>query len=640
LTPGADVDHRGTEIDEGLLARLLRSLRDPSGTPRFGEAKFSRAVFLGAANFESTRFDGGAQFTHAIFEGATSFKGAAFGKPVEFSYAEFRGSADYRSVIFRDRPDFFSTRFHARADFKKTEFGNSAHFQAAEFEKEALFNGSRFLGRSHFSQVRFGSRAEFNRVEFSRTADFSRSHFQGYAEFLSVSFSSVVRFDAATFDGEASFQGATFGRDAHFPRVSFKQISFSGASFGADVMFNCSGFDGKAYFSNADFSGGVNLSLATFGQDARFSSATFETAQRLGPFSCEGVVVLADAVFKSPVIMEFSAVGVAAQRVSWASTASLRLRFAAVDLRDAVFEYPVTISSHLEPFTSGGDVVDDTRLPGSPKAKLTSLQGVNASHLLLSDINLAECQFAGTVNLDQLRMAGDCRFAVAPAGFHRDGWKVVRWTPRRTLVEEHHLRASRLRHADGWSGDASSQVLKPASLAVIYRQLRKSLEDAKNEPDAADFYYGEMEMRRNDDSRPRAERWLLLAYWALSGYGLRALRALGWLLTSMVATLLVMIVWGLPAEDAKATYSGSLRGDEIRIEAIDPAPRNPDGTIAERFSSSRFEKSLRVVINSVIFRSSQQSLTTVGTYTEMTSRLVEPLFLGLAVLAVRGRVKR
>ncbi|WP_406335645.1 hypothetical protein [Streptomyces sp. NBC_00203] len=45
-------------------------------------------------------------------------------------------------------------------------------------------------------------------------------------------------------------------------------------------------------------------------------------------------------------------------------------------------------------------------------------------------------------------------------------------------------------------------------------------------------------------------------------------------------------------------------------------------------------------MNSVIFRSSGQDLATAGTYTEMASRHFEPVLLGLAVLAVRGRVKR
>jgi hypothetical protein len=38
----------------------------------------------------------------------------------------------------------------------------------------------------------------------------------------------------------------------------------------------------------------------------------------------------------------------------------------------------------------------------------------------------------------------------------------------------------------------------PAQLALVYRALRKALEDGANAPGAADFYYGEMEMRRHD----------------------------------------------------------------------------------------------------------------------------------------------
>jgi hypothetical protein len=42
----------------------------------------------------------------------------------------------------------------------------------------------------------------------------------------------------------------------------------------------------------------------------------------------------------------------------------------------------------------------------------------------------------------------------------------------------------------------------------------------------------------------------------------------------------------------------------------------------------------------VIFRSSGQDLTTAGTYTEMASHIAEPVLLGLAVPAVRSRIKR
>ncbi|GAB2628143.1 hypothetical protein GCM10027168_69810 [Streptomyces capparidis] len=185
-------------------------------------------------------------------------------------------------------------------------------------------------------------------------------------------------------------------------------------------------------------------------------------------------------------------------------------------------------------------------------------------------------------------------------------------------------------------------MLKPAALAALYRQVRKSLEDGKNEPDAADFYYGEMEMRRHDHTRPWGERVLLAVYWALSGYGLRAMRALAWLMGAMAATMLALLLWGLPAADPKPTTTGRQVpiGQEVSLTTDTPAPRNPTGPWPERVTGERFEKALRVVINSVVFRSSGQSLTTTGTYTEMASRLTAPILLGLTVLAVRSRVKR
>jgi hypothetical protein len=68
--------------------------------------------------------------------------------------------------------------------------------------------------------------------------------------------------------------------------------------------------------------------------------------------------------------------------------------------------------------------------------------------------------------------------------------------------------------------------------------------------------------------------------------------------------------------------------------------RNPQNPTGNRFTGKRFEKALNVTLNSAVFRSSGQDLTTAGTYIEMTSRLVEPALLALAVLAVRGRIKR
>ncbi|MCX4587716.1 hypothetical protein [Streptomyces sp. NBC_01481] len=263
---------------------------------------------------------------------------------------------------------------------------------------------------------------------------------------------------------------------------------------------------------------------------------------------------------------------------------------------------------------------------------------MDAAHLVLTDLDMSKCRFAGTVHLDQLRLEGRTSFAQVPEGLYGRRARLVRFTQRRTLAEEQYWRAGQPAALPGWTpAPEGADTVGPAALAALYRSLRKAFEDGKNEPGAADFYYGEMEMRRADEETPRAERWLLAGYWALSGYGLRATRALVWLLLAMTGTLFAMMLWGLPVDDPKAEATGKVTGQDIRLTTETPDPVNPTNAYHERISTDRFEKSLRAVVNSVIFRSSGQDLTTAGTYTEMASRLTEPVLLGLAV---RGRIKR
>jgi hypothetical protein len=320
---------------------------------------------------------------------------------------------------------------------------------------------------------------------------------------------------------------------------------------------------------------------------------------------------------------------------------SAALRHAAVDLSDAVIQYPLSVTARPRPF----DLTRRRRLAEpsltDARVRVVSLRGVDAAQLVLNGVDLTDCLFAGTVHLDQLRLEGRYPLAFSPAGLRWHGVWPTRWTPRRTLAEEQHWRAGRPRGAEGWTpAPPQEAVLAPAELAPVYRALRKSFEDSKHEPGAADFYYGEMEMRRHADDIPRGERYLLIAYWALSGYGMRASRAFGWLFVAMTATVLVMMLWGLPRQDPTTQSTGSLVGRTITMTTESPDPVNPDGPYDERLSGERFDKSLRVVVNSVIFRSSGQDLTTTGTYTEMTSRLAEPVLLGLGLLAIRGRIKR
>ncbi|MET9437568.1 pentapeptide repeat-containing protein [Streptomyces sp. NPDC006551] len=478
----------------------------------------------------------------------------------------------------------------------------------------------------------------------------------GPARFDGATFTNAAWFEEATFSN-VSFRVATFTGTAGFTRATFTgEAEFDWVTFSDAASFGRANFTGDAGFRMATFSGPVQFPGATFTGNATFSGARFKSAPWLGPMACGSRVRLDLAVFDAPVTMAIAARELSLQRTRWASAAALRLRYAKVDLTGAVMEYPVTVTAEPVPFTGlEEDMLSEEVLASQdPDVKVTSLSGVDAAHLALTDMDLSECRFAGAVHLDQLHMDGRTTFAHPPIGWHRHGLVPLRWSRRRTLAEEHHWRAHRASQPTPLPARPPSlrnwrpgpyhpdpdRTPDPEDAAALYRQLRKAFEDGKNEPGAADFYYGEMEMRRHDrGGTAPGERRLLWGYWLLSGYGLRASRALGWLAAAMIVTIVLLMGFGLPKDSPRLQATGTVPRDGGKVTfKIDKAdPQNPTG---ERFTSERFEKALNVTLNSVVFRSSGQDLTTAGTYIEMASRVTEPVLLGLAVLAIRNRVKR
>ncbi|MEU5137458.1 pentapeptide repeat-containing protein [Streptomyces californicus] len=638
LTPGADIDHRGTPFTEDLLHRLLTALHDPTTSQaHIGDAWFGGATFTGDAVFGEVTFTGDALFGGATFTGDAVFGGATFTGDAWFDGATFTGDAWFGGATFTANTRFDGATFTSDAVFGGASFIDVAWFGGVTFTGDAWFDGATFTGDAQFDGVTFIDVAWFGRVTFTGDAWFDGATFTGDARFDGVTFTGDAQFQEVTFTGDARFDGVTFTGDAQFGE----------ATFTGDAQFGEATFTGDAQFGEVTFTSNAQFQEATFTSNAWFHSARFEMASRLGPLVCGEKVVLDGAVFDQPVTVEMAAREVSCARTRWASTVTLHLRYAEVDLRDAVLEYPVVVAARPDPFPSlySDGPLSEAELSGrKPGVRLTSVGGVDAAHLALHTIDLSVCRFAGAIHLDQLRVDGWCAFATTPTDRgRRFPW---RWSRRNTLTEEHHWRvrtARRPARARGWTTPPrDAPELPPAAVATLYRQVRKSLEDGKNEPDAADFYYGECEMRRHDTTRPQGERALLTAYWALSGYGLRATRALVWLGAAMAATVAVMVLWGLPVDEPKPTTTGrqAAVGHQVTLTTDTPDPVNPTGPLPDRVTSERFEKALRVVINSVVFRSSGQDLTTIGTYTEMVSRLAEPVLLGLAVLAVRSRVKR
>jgi uncharacterized protein YjbI with pentapeptide repeats len=492
---------------------------------------------------------------------------------------------------------------------------------------EALFTGATFLGETRWTGVSFAGNARFGGAKFVGDAWFVDAAFGGTARFGAADFSGAARFDRAVFSGDARFPGAVFQR-----RACFADAAFSGMGR----------FGGAVFRDTAEFGGAV------FDGTARFARARFEGTSHVGPLVCGGRLELSSAVFAEPVTIEAAASEVVCHATRWDSTAILRLRHAVVDLADARLTQPVAVVGRFPPLLpgTGEGARAEQALGRDPGVRVVSVRGVDASLLTLADVDLERCLFSGALHLDQLRLEGRWTLGTAPAGWHIRGPAPVRWTRRQVIEEERQWRTLPGRPAPargGWGAAPPDPETVPglASLTTVYRQLRKAREDSKDEPGAADFYYGEMEMRRHSFGPRRAERWLLQAYWLLSGYGLRASRALAWLFAAMSVSVLALTLWGLPTSEPKPRTTGTVpaAGREISL-STDVPPPTLSGPMSERISGARVEKAVRIVINSVVFRSGGQPLTTAGSYVEMTSRIVEPGLLALALLAVRGRIRR
>jgi hypothetical protein len=162
--------------------------------------------------------------------------------------------------------------------------------------------------------------------------------------------------------------------------------------------------------------------------------------------------------------------------------------------------------------------------------------------------------------------------------------------------------------------------------------LRKAREDAKDEPGAADFYYGEMEMRRFAAAWG-AERLLLSVYWLSCGYALRAWRAFACLAALLVVGSLLFTTVGFDRSQVPVTRPDRLMpsGQLHYAKMMTPAP-SATLTDGVEFAVDTSTSLLRT--------RSDRPLTGTGRVTELVLRFAGPLLLGLALLSLRGRVKR
>jgi hypothetical protein len=192
--------------------------------------------------------------------------------------------------------------------------------------------------------------------------------------------------------------------------------------------------------------------------------------------------------------------------------------------------------------------------------------------------------------------------------------------------------------APEWLPDASDPP-DAEQIAGVYRALRKGREDNKDEPGAADFYYGEMEMRRRA-KRPgpaqrasRGERWLLTLYWLTRGYALRASRAFASLV--LVILLFALGFWAVGFPDP---------GVQTRVRAV-----SPSGTLVYQRAVPAQQSTATELLDAAIYSAGTatsvigapaRGLTRPGSVLRIVLRVLGPILIGLTLLSIRGRVKR
>lgn len=654
LRRGTPLDARGVTIGGSPIRRLLRALSggeterpelpaiDFGGAVFTEEVDFRNAIFLADARFSEATFSGKAQFGGVTFRGDARFRDTTFAEDARFLKARFEKSLYCGDVKFLSAASFRAAQCLGPASYLRAEFGGPTVFADARFNENAKFIEAKFPSTAVFARVQFEGRAEFFFATFRDQMDARRAQFTGAARFDNTAFLSDTRFDNAVFASEAHFSGELAGT-SNFQRTNFEGIAsfggmdfggradftmavvagfanFSGTTFAGPARFGGVEFGGHAQFDGAIFKAGARFSGSVFrgdtrfsgtqcNEDARFGNAVFERTRVFGKLKVEGGLLFDGAVFNEHVRVEAEAKLLSGRGATFAEGAHIRVDSADVVLDDADFVRQSILV---------GRVGGEHRAP-----RLLGLRRAYVAPLVLSELDLRPCRFFGAHGLESMQVEESCVWATVP----RHWWL----SQRQAIAEEHQWRASSIgrdsKGSSGWYGEATrwpqttdgdgdeARELEPLEIASLYRALRKAREDDKDEAGAGDMYYGEMEMRRRarsglgqDESGPFAsETAVLWAYWLSSGYGLRASRAVGSLLITLLISSALLCWFGFHPVDAHNFGRAFLFSVESSVSLLRPP---------------------------------HAAMSVGGQVVQVVLRLVGPLFVGLALLSVRSRIKR
>jgi uncharacterized protein YjbI with pentapeptide repeats len=544
----------------------------------YGTARFDESNYQGGLSLLQCRLEQGATFQRGDYQAGLYISHVAVHGDLELSEVRLEGELQISDCqldggLSLRRGNFdLGIRFHSltASDLYLNELRCGAPLEVREINVRGNLDLAQGLyeGPVSLLPATVGGGLSLKEAALRANVTFADALIAGPATFAGGLYEGDTRFQGVTFAAEADFRSVLYRAGAEFESVVFqKSAIFNGVEIGAHVTFRDVTFKGRATFTSSR------------ADKILFERVTFEDE------------VVVDASLDAGVIE--------LRRVTFAGQTRLSLHHCRVLLTDCKFAGPSTI---LGDFYGEGD---------SDGTRLLDVSGSDMTNVVLVNVDLRACQLSRAYNLDKLRLdTVAISLAQTPESISWQGTPpfLRAWTRRRTIPEEvqYRLTVGGSRQWSNLAGAAEgTQTLDPAQIASTYRQLRKSREDAKDEPGAADFYYGEMEMRRTSAQSSRAERIVLWLYWVTCGYGLRASRALACLATVVVVGAILSRSHGF------RTTSGWSTAIVYALEAT-----------TKLIAPTRTE------------------LTLWGRVIDLALRLAGPIFIGLAVLSIRARTKR
>jgi uncharacterized protein YjbI with pentapeptide repeats len=391
-----------------------------------------------------------------------------------------------------------------------------------------------------FAGAESNARIALNNVTLEHYLDFTGASIFAPLELTHCTFRSSFMAQYALFNaGPPNLSQSTFAQDVDFSFAEAIRVSFG---------FNKCTFQGALRLDGAR--GGVQLSGSTIrgNLSARHADAHlimngvtllggFDVAAAEGPalhcqqLKAQSVTRIGPCAFKNVYL----------QSANFDSRVYIDLASDLVDLTSAALDQGGTLlvkgpgaRIELNQLSLGGPLRVTGKGDASTLPQILGLQNSDAGQLAFARVDMSRCSFYGAHGLGAIDIESTVKFQT----------RVTWFGTRRFIADEFAWRVSDSSQAKGWElsgvhvgdskpppvrGEKEKVLLAPLAaeqVAAIYRDLRRSLESKSDMPGAADFYYGEMEMRKRSLNRSWIERGLIWGYWATSGYGLRPLRAL------------------------------------------------------------------------------------------------------------------